>query len=337
MTPKTVSLILVSIICFLSVSSAQDSTENKFHVEKADSTLLSDALLDPPKKYSPIKSIVYSALLPGAGQFYCERKSRAAVFLGTELIIGSVALFRYYGEGEYLDTQEKYKTSFSNYYNLLNHFNYQKYKNQNTNSVDSVYSDLRTLYENQFNARTKRKSFRHFIGWGTGIYITNILDALSSSHHFYDDKPRKPGTAAALSAIPCLGLGQIYNGSFQKTGLLLTTQTMLLYMAIDKNILANYCIDKRDEIKAINDSTTLNFSISADHEKFWKDKYNSEIKRRNMYLWYFVLFYFYGIFDAAVDAHLHDKRVKVRLTPLADPVEKEVSMNLSLDLKSRRK
>jgi hypothetical protein len=50
-----------------------------------------------------------------------------------------------------------------------------------------------------------------------------------------------------------------------------------------------------------------------------------------MYLWYSFFFYFYGVFDAIVDAHLHDYHKKIRLNPRFDPESDAVGGEVSFE------
>jgi hypothetical protein len=51
----------------------------------------------------------------------------------------------------------------------------------------------------------------------------------------------------------------------------------------------------------------------------WDSRRGNARRMRNTYLWYDLLFYFYGILDAVVDAHLHDFDRKMRLEPDLSP------------------
>jgi len=53
-------------------------------------------------------------------------------------------------------------------------------------------------------------------------------------------------------------------------------------------------------------------------------------RNRNMWMWYSVAFYLYGIFDAWVDANLHDARVKMKLEPDLNPQTKEIGLHASM-------
>ena len=289
--------------------------------------LIVDSVLTLPKKYNPLISMGLSAILPGAGQIYCRRRARGTLFLATEFIWALVAKNRY--------DHYKYAMKYD-----LDYFNNQISQNlenmllsiNDVTAYNTHYEKYIDAYMGYDLARYKRRSSRyisyHCIGWTSGIYLWNILDALQSSKYFFNVKPRKPAAAAWLSAIPFLGLGQIYNGSYAKAGLIWTIHTMLAYMAYNYNLLMNDCINKRNQV---NSSISAPGHIKADYIDKWDDEYNFAFKNRNTYLWYLVLFYFYGIFDAAVDAHLHDYKIKIRLEPKTEENTKSVTLNMCVE------
>jgi len=313
---------------------ASEPIEEKYSIDPVDSALIADIIMPQPTKYSPRKAVLFSTLLPGSGQFYSRRKSRGVVFLAAEGIIGGLALGQRNSWHKKLKEYKKIEPDIDIYFNTFTNYLIQ-------NNTDSAYTYL-SLYNKadnsylskRYDAYDEKFDYYTFVGWGIGIYITNIFDALSSSKHFYSEERKKPGLAAGLSAIPVLGLGQFYNGSYQKAGVLWTTEVMLLFMAINKWRLAETANKKVFEI---SENLLLTETERAEFSDGWSDKYDDALQKRNSYLWYFVLFYFYGIFDAAVDAHLHDKALKIRLQPKADPIEKSASLNLSLNIKSRKK
>ena len=338
---RTVLLFSLLLIFNIGITLAQatdttksDSVKEIYSIPPIDSALISDFIKPPPKKYSLSNSLLFSTLLPGSGQFYCERKTRGVIFLASEGIIGGVALSKRKSWHKKISEYQSLKPEINQYYS-----SYIKYLHladrDSTLQYLSLFSESNNSYQlSKYNAYDAKFDYYAFVGWGIGIYLTNILDAASSSHHFYSEERKNPALAAGLSAIPVLGLGQFYNGSYQKAGILWTTEVMLLYMAINKWRLAESANDK---VNQINNSLLLTATEQEDFASDWSSKYGDALQKRNTYLWYFVLFYFYGIFDAAVDAHLNDKALKIRLRPNADPIEKSASLNLSLNIKSSRK
>lgn len=304
----------------------QDTTDS-LQISMPQKKLIADPDLNSPKKYNPLVSMGLSTILPGAGQIYCRRRVRGSLFFATEVIWALVAINRYQ---RYKYTMADEVNDFTkeislNYDEMLLSINdpaeYTSFYNR--------YIDSQMGYDlAQYRRNNSLYVTYHCIGWASGIYLWNILDALGSSKHFYSISPKKPATAAWLSAIPLLGLGQMYNGSYAKAGLIWTIHTMLGYMAYNYNELMNDCINKRNRV---NSTESIPDNIKAKYINEWDHEYRTAFKSRNTYLWYMVLFYFFGIFDAAVDAHLHDYRIKIRLEPHTEKNEKSVSLNMCVE------
>ena len=302
-------------------------TADSFHIALPPKTLIADPRLTLPKKYNPLISVGLSSILPGAGQIYCRRRTRGSFFLATEFIWALVAKNRY--------DHYKYVMKYD-----IDYFTIQKSQNLEGmllsindvtlyNSYYEKYIDAHMGYDLAgYKRRASRYVYYHSIGWTSGIYLWNILDALQSSKFFFSDTPRKPAAAAGLSAIPFLGLGQIYNGSYAKAGFIWTTHTMLAYMAYNYNLLMNDCINKRNQV---NSALSAPGKTKAAYVDKWDNEYNFAFKNRNTYLWYLVLLYFYGIFDATVDAHLHDYKIKLRLEPKTEENIKSVILNVCVE------
>jgi hypothetical protein len=185
----------------------------------------------------------------------------------------------------------------------------------------------------RYNRRAAKYNMYQAIGWNIGLYLFNISSAAGYSQYFKNDEPRNPIMAGWLSAVPLLGLGQIYNGSVSKAGIIWMSETMFFYMAYNYNRLLNDCSEKRI---SMTDTADWRFNYrtvgTTEYEKLWKEEYNSAFKLRNTYLWYGIFFYFYGIFDAVVDAHLHDYNRKIRMEPVWDYKGESIGVSLSLEL-----
>ncbi len=301
----------------------QDSTE-RLLILPPPKSLLEDSKSPEPLRYNPIISTGLSAAFPGIGQFYCKRYIRGSVFILSEIISALIITYRV----------NNYQGILTDNINDLAHQIYLINDSLKLFASDSIlyekYNDSLNCTEIEYHlARYTRRQVRYniynSIGWMVGFYLWNILDAFGCSNFYFSNEPKNPGVAAGLSAIPFLGLGQLYNGSFAKAGVIWTTHTMLAYMAYNNNRLMNDCIDKRKEV--INNSALLNITQEY-YVREWNRDYKSAFKKRNTYLWYLILFYFYGIFDAAVDAHLHDYQRKIKLKPVLEANKESVNLNI---------
>ncbi len=309
--------------------SIQNDKKEELVLPMPQEDLIEDPELAEPVQYNPFLAVGLSAVLPGSGQIYCKRRVRGAFFMATELI---TTLYTVNRLNHYRYTLQK------------NIDNYSKLITQQRDSLSKYTPDLEEYkihYDNLIDAemgydlaRYRRRTGRYVtyqgLGWATGFYLWNIWDALGSSKALVSNTPRNPAAAAWLSAIPFLGLGQIYNGSYAKTGLIWTIHTMLAYMAYNYNRLLNDCNNKRHQVQSTQ-SLTPDSNLIPQYISDWDEEYSIAFRKRNTYLWYLVIFYFYGIFDAAVDAHLHDYKLKIRLNPDIDTQGESIGLNMKVD------
>jgi hypothetical protein len=271
--------------------------------------------------------LVSSAVLPGAGQVYTGHYVKAGMFLAASVSMGLYANQRYNYEMDLKAKADRLEDSVALYRDTV----WIRPGVAGT-TPDTSYPGIGWQLETDL-ARFDQKDTRYAVygglSWLAGVYYYNLLDALKCSGFLQSDAKKKPALAGWLSAIPGLGLGQIYNGELSKAGMILMVQFNLLYMAYNSNALMKDCE---------NYETALGLMRGAPQNKLFNDKYKDKwesrrdnaFRNRNMYLWYSLLFYFYGIFDAVVDAHLHDSRTKMKLEPDLVPQQKAVGAQVSI-------
>jgi TM2 domain-containing membrane protein YozV len=281
--------------------------------------------------HNPVIAGGLAAIFPGAGHIYlstgrCEMPWRRGQIIRGSLYLVSQAIT----SGVMVNRIEYYKYLSGVVNDSLNALkNYTPAGNTDDLSTEagaipeSGYNPARMNYEiTRYERRTARYSMYQSIGWNIGLYAFNIMSATGYSGYFKNDDPKNPYTAGWLSAIPILGLGQIYNGAISKTGMIWMVETNLFFMAYNYNRLMNDCIKQRDNMADSTDwrfnYRELTISGTNTYDKDWEGKYDDAFHNRNLYLWYGVFFYFYGIFDAVVDAHLHDYKRKIRMEPVLD-------------------
>lgn len=290
-------------------SISQDSTDQQY-LSPPSQKLLEDPELVELERFNPVVSAGLSTAIPGIGQLYCKRTFRGFFYMASEVIASSFMINRIYVYNKYSSKDiDIWNSNIGYYQELLKIY-------ISTPKFDEYYDSLMTSYMEFDLANHRRTADRYVIqqsiGWAVGIYLWNISDAVNCSRAFHDNKPRKPATALSLSAIPFLGLGQIYNGAYSKAGLIWTFHTMWAFMAWNNNKLMNNCIEKRNQV---NNATGLDEKIKQNYYRLWTNEYDNAFSKRNAYLWYLIIFWFYGMFDAAIDAHLHDYQSKIRLVP----------------------
>jgi hypothetical protein len=252
---------------------------------------------DSVRLFNPIISGTASLILPGAGQVYTRHYVKAVFFIGLEAILGSMANF-WRITAQSRDADER------------------KFIALAAADTDLVVkaSDREESFLSHHDALESRYSAYNFLTWTAGGYIFNILDALGSSNFFNNSKEKKPGTAALLAAIPGLGLGQWYNGALSKAGMVMMGQISMGLMAYNSQRLMKQAEDNYLRLNARNADSVPTPVVQAYSGKWSSTRYRA-FTNRNMYLWYSVFFYGYSVFDAVVDAYLHEYPKKMRIKP----------------------
>jgi len=281
-----------------------------------------DSLKIAKPLYSPVIALTSSIVIPGAGQVYTHQYLWGGLFLVAEVSVGLFGYQRYIWEQGLSHEGDSLANVAA--------------KNKGVRIIDSTKAD--TLYpgissqlladKDRFDAKATRFVVDQCITWGLGIYYYNVMDALHATKLFHDDLKRDPGVAGWLSAIPALGLGQLYNGELSKAGMIFMTQFNLGYLAINYHLLMKDC--EKYELSMQADPHTLAAYTANGLNNDWESRRTSAFRNRNMYIWYSIIFYIYGILDAVVDANLHDAGVKMKLEPDLVPINKQVGMSMTM-------
>jgi len=275
---------------------------------------------DSLHRKNPVIPGVASLIVPGAGQIITGHYVKASFFIALESIFVGQALY-WRSNSDIGDQNAQY------------HFNSAMRKWKGQDSLDRFNSRLDSVRSvEDFNldhhgVMDWRFSSYNFTVWAVGAYIYNVLDAINSSNYFKNSEPKKAGTAALLAAVPGLGLGQLYNGSVSKAGMVIMGQFSLGVMAWNSYRLMRDAENNYGRLSAATDSLTK--AIAPDYTGRWGSTRYRAFTNRNMYLWYGIFYYFYSMFDATVDAYLHDYPNKMRIEPDLGISEKEIKFSLS--------
>lgn len=336
-----VQYLIITLLCGGTIfGNTQDSTKSRElqdssfilpQITPPDMSLARDTILRKPKTH-PLKKIVgLSAVLPGAGQMRTGKITRGAMFMSAEIIFPlfiwdrSKTVKLYHNRLDSIQSLiTTYRDSLDYYGKQGNIIKYQEsfYQMQNSKVEYNLY---------EYDRHLARLSVAHLSSWAVGIYLWNLADATHQTKQFYNDNSRSPRKAALLSAIPVLGLGQMYNGSYAKAGFIWTFQGALGIISMNYSRMMGKCVREKREVQAIP-PTHIDEASRSLHIAGWENRYNEARQRRNQFLWYFTLLYAYGIFDATVDAHLHDSRVKMQLNPIIETTSRDVGVDVSLNI-----
>ncbi len=261
-----------------------------------------------------------SAAVPGGGHILNRKYIKGSAFLVSEISFGLVAYNRYLYMGqrnELVDVwrsrtdslaavRDMYRDSLAVSATSADSLHFASLLNS---SKDEYVGSRQTMELKRYEEMASEREFYNWLCVTALWHCYSLCDALAATGWNNDVRPRDPFIAGLLSAIPFSGGGQIYNGSFSKAGLLFAANGSLTYMAYNYHKLMKHC-----EKMALRYADTQD-EADEDIVLQWKGKQKSAFNLRNVYLWYDIVFYFYGIFDAVVDAHLHDLPVQMHFMP----------------------
>jgi hypothetical protein len=313
------------------LATTQDSTGNKISTDSVHMPLkIPDAHFSAK---NPVTAGLFSALIPGGGQLYTGNYAKSGLFLTSEVVIGLVGYSRSLWGKDFKRNSNLMYDSMMLFKNVIDTATKTVKTKANADStyVDTTFKSLGYQMNYEYN-RFLEKENNYFIyqclTWMSGLYCWNILDALKNTKFFMNDDSKNPSKAFWLAAIPGLGLGQLYNGELSKAGMVFMVQMNLAYMVYNNNTLMRIC---EDNLRKINSPETRESKDPAavQLKGSWDSKRNDAFRKMNMWAWYSIAFYFYSIFDAVVDAHLHDSAKKMKLEPDLLTGGKGVALNFT--------
>jgi hypothetical protein len=255
--------------------------------------------------YDPVKVGTASLVIPGLGQVYTQHYVKAFFFIGIEVLFGSMAYFWNQSAAVQEETTAQYLAKAQS--DVASGF-----------STKDSAEDFELSRFSHYSAINNRFSGYNFLTWTIGAHIYNTLDAIDASNYFKNERERNPGTAFLLAAIPGLGLGQIYNGAWSKAGLVIMGQWSLGMMAFNNQRLMVQAENNFERLNTpLTDSTanSIRSQVAEDLSASWASARYTAFSNRNMFMWYSIFFYGYSIFDAVVDAYLHDYPEKMQIKP----------------------
>lgn len=160
----------------------------------------------PIKRKSPFKAFALSAILPGAGQFYCGSRIKPLVFLGVEVAAWGFR-FKYRGEGD--DATDAYE-AFNNAHWSRSDYE-QKYLLWAYGVADDELITAREMSHHLPNTRTQQYyemtgKYNQFAwGWDDAVLNGNTLND-------YDSASPPPRITGDSTTIPYSARRIVYEG-----------------------------------------------------------------------------------------------------------------------------
>jgi TM2 domain-containing membrane protein YozV len=319
----SIRFFLISLFVFAALALGQEVNEQG-RIQKSDSsTIVKKDSVKTVKSYNPSLALAASLVIPGAGQVYTGHYIKAGLFFVSEIGVGLFGYQRYL----YTVALKKNADSITAIWKTLK--DSVAIARSPIDSTKNDTTDVGFFWKLKADsARYEENDTRNVLfqslAWMVGIYYYNVLDALQCAGVLRDSSKKNPTVAGWLAAIPGLGLGQIYNGELSKAGMILMTQLNLAYVAFNYHMSMVECEHAEASVDP-NNKPEYSLFYGPQRDR-WEYRRTNAFRNRNMFLWYSLAFYFYGILDAVVDAHLHDAPLKMKLEPDLTPQSKEIGL-----------
>lgn len=236
-------------------------------------------------------------LLPGGAQYYTKHYVRAGFLTAFETYLLSEVLYNQpLRRSKRLSSADQDLRDAMPYADSMTLFpsskRYDSWSQSFHNQLDNARENLNVIEENNGLLISEW-------AWLAGLHLYGLMDGYEMIHR--NRNPRstetKSVTTAVLLSALLPGSGQIYNGSYGKAGLLYMSFIGSYYSFQARQHTVDY-YDQRRRIAFAENNSSL-YSEMSDRATFFR-------KKRNQYFWAPLLFYFYSIADAAVDAKLSD-------------------------------
>lgn len=265
--------------------------------------------------------LLSSAIIPGSGQALFGHPYKGAALFALEATMISMAYF------EGVEREQRSLADWEDYKREL-HYTWDNFNSIKDTMSDSVIIESRQelddmqyknilYYGNFLNYRQLRNMY---MIWSAGVYMFNLMDALDHAIDAkYPSVSRKSPKKAVWLSMLLPGLGQLYNGSISKAGMIWMAQGACIASAVYRYELTQLYEDKLKYFATLTPETYTvqgdsgidsvlvpNSTDLASRKRQMEDRYNSTRRKFNSFVWYSIGIYLYNIFDALVDAHLHD-------------------------------
>lgn len=276
-----------------SINSQIDSIATKVEtnitdVADTDSLLVlqTDSLDTLKSDINPEKSLLYSAIYPGGGQFYNKQVWKTPIFAG---LFTSSLIWSLRNRSKYTDYRDAYQLR------LVDPDDLSQYPNLSKADLLSARVDAKRAYNLSFAATCVTYGF-------------NLMDAYTSGLLLKKNRPHSPVKAAYYSAM-LPGMGQVYNRKYWKVPIVyggFATGAWFIYSTNRRLKGFTQAYIYRDDENFVPEPFVLsatNNITSPDLYLSWRDRYRKwfELSIIITTAWYVI-----NILDATVDGHLYE-------------------------------
>jgi TM2 domain-containing membrane protein YozV len=272
--------------------------------------------------------LLSSLVIPGSGQALFGHPVKGGTLLGFEALFAGIAYY------EDLNKTQFYNTQWLNTQDSIISFTGKAEAAQDTGNQNNFQKKVRSLslleVTQQGDYKNSQELRNMYLFWFGGLYLYNVMDALELGVRLkHPVKGEKSPKIAVFSSMFFPGAGQLYNGSYSKAGMIWMAQTACIASGVYRHQLMSYYRQKADEAKTItiSDSTdAVAIRQLENQKKNLEARFNDYRRARNSFAWYSLGIYFYNVFDALVDAHLHNFNDRMEITISPDPVNEKLQI-----------
>ncbi len=248
-----------------------------------------------PLAYS--KSLTYSALLPGGGQFYGHHPVRGSFLVGMETLLAGLAISSQFVDVPHWRKQARGALDSADALFLEEGLTPEKAPDLEKRRLEEVgFARKRTQLASQQEDLANSE-----FAWAAGLHLYGVLDAMEIAYlSKHPDLHPRSIRGAMYRGMLFPGGGQLYNRRYGKFGMLWMTLGASAVSAYSRQEMVSL-LNKRllvARAEAPNGLSTTVTELEKDRTLYRK--------RRNQYFWGMGLFYVYAVLDGMVDASLSD-------------------------------
>jgi hypothetical protein len=240
------------------------------------------------------KTIGFSAVVPGGGQFYSSHPVRGGFLLGLETILGGLAIYsRLVDIPHYRDQAETALDSANALFieQTRSPENAAQLEAQRNAQIEFARKRAQLAAQQQDLANSE-------LAWALGLHAYGILDAAEIAYRSrHRDTETRSVRRAMTYGLIFPGGAQLYNDRYGKFGMLWMALGASAVSAASRQEMVDFLNDRLAVARAESDQAQIT-QLEKDRTLYRK--------RRNQYYWGMALLYVYAMLDGMVDAALSD-------------------------------
>jgi hypothetical protein len=280
--------------------------------------------------------ILPSLVVPGLGQALHKHPVRGAFLFTLETVLAGTWISENSQRREFLDSAQS-RTSvydlFRDDFETKTDAGYWSKDSDLILNMDRTHAEINS---DSIKALFHQSNRNMQMFWAAGIYIYNLCDAFEIAWRARNPvQGKRSVTGAMVRSLLLPGWGQLYNQEYGKFGMVLMAEIGILGSLYERQKIADFfasqntkysqtarslsplpgpdapglSLPEKSELSLLRARLTSLNGQKAEYAAQQEIYYS----KRNGFIWYMAAVYLYCMFDAVVDAHLHDFDEKVQI------------------------